>query len=93
MYTCREGGLWLRRLNECNKAAMMICMRNLFVKSGTISVAWENHYLQGRSFWADGVPQDCTWGWKKILCIRKQSRPLIKLDVGIGEMFSYNPMA
>ena len=41
MYICREGGLWLRRLNEWNKAAMMICMGNLFVKSGTISVAWE----------------------------------------------------
>lgn len=50
MYISREGGLWLRRLNEWNKAAMMICMRNLFVKSGTISVAWENHYLQAEVF-------------------------------------------
>ena len=72
---------------------MMICMRKLFVKSGTISVAWANHYLEGRSFCADGVPQDYTWGWRKLLCIRKKSRPLIKLDVGIYEMFSYNPMA
>ena len=83
----------MRRLNEWNKAAMMICMRKLFVKSGTISVAWANHYLEGRSFCADGVPQDYTWGWRKLLCIRKKSRPLIKLDVGIYEMFSYNPMA
>ena len=83
----------MRRLNEWNKAAMMICMRKVFVKSGTISVAWANHYLEGRSFCADGVPQDYTWGWRKLLCIRKKSRPLIKLDVGIYEMFSYNPMA
>jgi hypothetical protein len=58
---------------------------NLFVKSGSLWVAWiEAYVLKGRSFWVAKVPQSCSWTWRKLLNLREVARDFIHFSVGEG---------
>lgn len=39
--------------------------------------------LKGRSAW--GIPNDCSWSWRKLLNLRGTMRPFIRSKVGNGE--------
>jgi hypothetical protein len=82
----REGGLGLKMLEDWNKASMLRHIWNLFVKSGSLWVAWINAYvLKGRSFWGVKIPQSCSWSWRKLLKLREVAKTFIRFKVGAGD--------
>jgi hypothetical protein len=67
----QEGGLGLKKVEDWNKAAVMKHIWNLFTQAGSLWVAWiHSELLKGRSFWTVKIPQDCSWGWRKLLKLR-----------------------
>jgi hypothetical protein len=38
--------------------------------------------LKGRSFWNVGIPQNCSWSWRKILKLRNIAKKILKFEVG-----------
>jgi hypothetical protein len=64
---------------------MMKHIWNLFVKAGSLWVAWVNEYiLKGRSFWHVKPSQACSWTWRKLLNLRDTVRGFIRFQVGDG---------
>jgi len=73
-------------VDDWNKASIMRHTWNLFVKSGSLWVAWIKMYLlRGKSFWQVKMPSACSWSWRKILKIREEARDFIHYKVGIGK--------
>jgi hypothetical protein len=53
----KEGGLGIKKLEEWNRAAMMRHIWSLFVKAGSLWVAWvKENLLKGKSFWQVSIP-------------------------------------
>jgi hypothetical protein len=70
-----EGGLGIKKLEEWNRATMMRHIWSLFVRSGSLWVAWVHAILlKGRSFWQVRIPQICSWSWRKLLKLRDDAR-------------------
>ena len=40
--------------------------------------------MKGRSFWTVKIPQDYTWGWRKLLNLRPAVRNLLSYEIGDG---------
>uniref|UniRef100_A0A2N9EXA1 Reverse transcriptase zinc-binding domain-containing protein n=1 Tax=Fagus sylvatica TaxID=28930 RepID=A0A2N9EXA1_FAGSY len=81
----QEGGLGLKRVEDWNRAAVMKHIWNLFTQAGSLWVAWvSSELLKGRSFWIVKIPQDCSWGWRKLLKLRSEARRLLSFVVGDG---------
>ncbi len=81
----QEGGLGLKRVEDWNKAVAMKHIWNLFTQAGSLWVAWVHcELLKGRSFWTVKIPQDCTWGWRKLLNLRPAARNLLSYEIGDG---------
>jgi hypothetical protein len=81
----QEGGLGLKRVEDWNKAIVMKHIWNLFTQVGSLWVAWVHcELLKGRSFWIVKIPQDCTWGWRKLLNLRPVARNLLSYEIGDG---------
>uniref|UniRef100_A0A2N9J3H3 Reverse transcriptase domain-containing protein n=1 Tax=Fagus sylvatica TaxID=28930 RepID=A0A2N9J3H3_FAGSY len=82
----QEGGLGLKKVEDWNKAAVMKHIWNLFTQAGSLWVAWiHSELLKGRSFWTVKIPQDCSWGWRKLLKLRADARSLLSFEVGDGK--------
>jgi hypothetical protein len=53
----KEGGLGIKKLEEWNRAAMIRHIWSLFVKAGSLWVAWvKENLLKGKSFWQVSIP-------------------------------------
>jgi hypothetical protein len=56
---------------------------NLFVKAGSLWVAWVQVYLlKGKSFWQVKIPQVCSWSWRKLLKLLNFAKQFILSKVG-----------
>jgi hypothetical protein len=81
----KEEGLGLKRVEDWNKAALMKHIWNPFTQAGSLWVAWVyGELLKGRSFWTVKIPQECSWGWKKLMKLRTEARSLLSHEVGYG---------
>jgi hypothetical protein len=59
---------------------------SIFARSGSIWVAWvRENLLKRKSFWSVGIPQSCSWSWRKILKLRDVAKRFLKFEVGNGE--------
>jgi hypothetical protein len=86
----REGGLGLLRLDLWNKAAMAKHVWAIATKQDSLWIKWVHSYhLKGSNFWQVKASQNDEWCWKKILQIRDEIRPCIKVKVGNGEDTSF----
>lgn len=72
----KEGGL--KRVEDWNKATVIKHIWKLFTQAGSLWV------LKGRSFWTVRIPQECSWGWRKLLKLRSEARCLLSHEVGDG---------
>lgn len=64
----KEGGIDLSEVSDWNKVGVMRFIWNLFVNVDSIRVAWTHAcMLRGRSFWLIAIPNNFSWGWRKIL--------------------------
>ncbi|XP_048140783.1 uncharacterized protein LOC125316483 [Rhodamnia argentea] len=82
-----EGGLGIRRLSDCNKAAMLKHIWILFTDKESIWCKWiHSNFLKYKSFWVATRPTLCSWSWKKILDLRKDSEHLFRWRVGSGNI-------
>jgi hypothetical protein len=85
-YPKREGGLGLKNLEVWNQTSMLRHVWSLFARSSSIWVAWvRENFLKRRSFWSVGIPQSCSWSWRKILKLRDVAKRFLKFEVGSGE--------
>lgn len=84
----------LKRCEECSEAAIKRSIWLLFKQASFLWVAWvRNNLLKNQSFWQVKVPQQCSYGWIKILKIQELVRPSINFQVGDGSsMFFYTRM-
>jgi hypothetical protein len=49
-------------------------------------VAWvKENLLKRKSFWSVGIPQNCSWSWRKILKLRDIAKRFLRFEVGNGE--------
>uniref|UniRef100_A0A2N9HE77 Reverse transcriptase domain-containing protein n=1 Tax=Fagus sylvatica TaxID=28930 RepID=A0A2N9HE77_FAGSY len=79
------GGLGLKRVEDWNKAVVMKHIWNLFTQAGSLWVAWVyGELLKGKSLCTVKIPQECSWGWMKLLKSRIEARKLISYEVGDG---------
>ena len=64
----------IKRVGNWNKASALKHIWNLFVKAGSDWVAWvmgvHEYLLRKRDFRAINIPQEATWGWRKLLRLR-----------------------
>jgi hypothetical protein len=82
----KEGGLGIKKLVEWNRAAMMRHIWSLFMRAGSLWVAWVHAVLlKGRSFWQVSIPQICSWSWRKLLKLRDEARNFLSFSVGTGQ--------
>ncbi|GKV34604.1 hypothetical protein SLEP1_g42967 [Rubroshorea leprosula] len=85
-YPKQEGGLGIKSLVQWNKACILRFIWMLFTKAGSIWVAWVHAYfLKGKSFWSVKIPNDASWGWRKLLKLRPQAKKLMLHSLGDGE--------
>ncbi|XP_059441594.1 uncharacterized protein LOC132173929 isoform X2 [Corylus avellana] len=82
----KEGGLGLKKLETWNQTSMLRHICSIFARSGSIWVAWvRENLLKRRSFWSVGIPQNCSWSWRKILKLRSIAKRFLKFEVGHGD--------
>jgi hypothetical protein len=78
-YPKREGGLGLKDLEVWNQTSMRRHVWSIFARSGSIWVAWvRGNLLKRKSFWSVGIPQSCSWSWRKILKLRDVAKRFLK---------------
>jgi hypothetical protein len=41
--------------------------------------------LKKKSFWSVGIPQNCSWSWRKILKLRDIAKRFLRFEVGNGD--------
>uniref|UniRef100_A0A2N9HTC6 Reverse transcriptase domain-containing protein n=1 Tax=Fagus sylvatica TaxID=28930 RepID=A0A2N9HTC6_FAGSY len=67
------------------KSTVMKHIWNLFTQARSLWVAWVyGELLKGKSLWILKIPQECSWGWRKLLKSRIEVRKLISYEVGDG---------
>ncbi|XP_059440872.1 uncharacterized protein LOC132173392 [Corylus avellana] len=82
----KEGGLGLKKLETWNQTSMLRHIWSIFARSGSIWVAWvRENLLKRKSFWSVGIPQNCSWSWRKILKLRSIAKRFLKFEVGHGD--------
>jgi hypothetical protein len=78
--------LGLKKLEVWNQSSMLRHICSLFAKSGSIWVAWVKiSILKNKSFWSVGIPQNCSWSWRKILKLRDVAKLFLRFEVGNGD--------
>jgi hypothetical protein len=83
-----KNGRWfgVKEVAYCNKAYMLHHIWNLYVRAGSLWVAWvQAHLLKGKSFWQVKIPQVCSWSWRKLLKLRNLAKQFLLFKVGNGE--------
>lgn len=81
-----EGGVGLKRLEGWNKSDILRHIWNLFVKGGSLWVAWVREYLlSGKSFWLVNIPHSCSWSWRKLLKLRDVAKKFLQFKIGDGQ--------
>ncbi|XP_021979653.1 uncharacterized protein LOC110875758 [Helianthus annuus] len=84
-----EGGLDIRKVLDVNKALMTFHIHSIVSGRKSLWVEWiYAHRLRGRSFWDVKVPQNSSWGWRKILSFRSSVRKFFWKQIGNGESTS-----
>jgi hypothetical protein len=59
---------------------------SIFARSSSLWVAWiKDNLLKHKSLWSVGIPQNCSWCWRKILKLRDIAKGLLRFEVGNGE--------
>jgi hypothetical protein len=82
----KEGGLGLKRLKVWNQTSMLRHIFSIFARSGSLWVAWiKENFLKQKSFWSVGIPQNCSWCWRKILKLSNITKKFLRFEVGDGK--------
>jgi hypothetical protein len=85
-YPKKEGGLALKRLEVWNQTSMLRHIWSIFARSDSIWAAWvTENFLERKSFSSEGIPQNCSWSWRKILKLRDTAKRFLKFEVGSGD--------
>jgi hypothetical protein len=67
----KEDGLGLKMLEAWNQTSMLKHIWSIFARFGSLWVAWiKENFLKQKSLWSVGIPQNCSWCWRKILKLR-----------------------
>jgi hypothetical protein len=46
-------------------------------------VAWiKDNFLKQKKFWSVGIPQNCSWCWRKLLNLRDIAKQFLRFEVG-----------
>ncbi|GJR04765.1 putative reverse transcriptase domain, reverse transcriptase zinc-binding domain protein [Tanacetum coccineum] len=84
-----KGGLGIRHLEAFNMALITSHIWSLLTCKESLWVKWIHTYkLNGRSFWKIPIRGKMSWGWRKILQVRKKVRPFIWNHLGNGASVS-----
>ena len=76
----------MKSLEVWNQTYMLRHVWSLFARSGSIWVSCvKGNHLKRKSFWSVGIPQSCSWSWRKILKLRDVAKTFLKFKVGNGE--------
>lgn len=82
----KEGDLGLKRIEDWSKAAILKHIWNIFDHAGSLWVAWvKENILKGRSFYTITESSNSSWGWNKILKLKKIARSFLHYAVGNGK--------
>lgn len=85
-----EGGLGLRRLREVSRVFAYRLIWSLFTLSGSLWVASTKVNLMKKgSFWTAPNSTLGSWIWKKLLKLRDEVTPFIRVEIGNGENASF----
>jgi hypothetical protein len=77
-----EGDLGIKKLEEWNHVAMMHHIWSLFMRVGSLWVAWMHAMLlKGRSFWQVSITQICSWTWRKLLRLRDEASNFLSFAI------------
>jgi hypothetical protein len=78
--------LGLKDLEVWNLASMLRHVWILFIRSGSIWVAWiKENILKNKSFLNIGISQNSSWRWMKLVKLPILAKHFLKLDVEDGE--------
>ncbi|KAL2237305.1 UNVERIFIED_CONTAM: putative mitochondrial protein [Sesamum indicum] len=83
-----EGGLGIKDIGILNRALMTKKLCDVIRCDRTsISVEWLQHgRLQNNSIWTVGE-HGGSWGWRKMLRLRRSIQPMVELHIGDGRSF------
>lgn len=85
----KEGGLGIRRLWDCNRAAMLKQIWLLFLDKEALWCKWiHSTFLKDKNFWVAKKPTICSWAWKKLLSLRSEIRNAFFWRIGDGRSVS-----
>ncbi|KAI3426756.1 GRAS domain-containing protein [Psidium guajava] len=85
-----EGGLGIRRMLDCNKAAMLKHIWILFSDKESLWCKWiHSNFLKNKNFWLASKPTFCSWAWKKILELRPLFLSRSQWQIGDGTSISF----
>ncbi|GAV66550.1 zf-RVT domain-containing protein, partial [Cephalotus follicularis] len=84
-----EGGLGLRRVVDCNKAAVMRLTWNILTDRLSLWVRWcKDEILKGRSFWQIEWKQSLSVTWKHILKLHTPVSANLVYSIGCNSTWS-----
>ncbi|GAV76509.1 zf-RVT domain-containing protein, partial [Cephalotus follicularis] len=84
-----EGGLGLRRVADCNKAAVMRLIWDILTDRLSLWVRWcKDEILKGRSFWQIEWKQSLSVTWKRILKLRTPVSANLVYTIGRNSTWS-----
>ncbi|XP_010535335.1 PREDICTED: uncharacterized protein LOC104810684 [Tarenaya hassleriana] len=80
-----EGGLGLRKLEECNVVFRLKLVWLLLTKSGSLWVAWlRQNVFKRRGLWDTNATPSYSWNLNKLLRLRHIARNFVKVELGDG---------
>lgn len=84
-----EGGLGIRSLRECNKAAMLKYIWILFLDKEALWCRWiHSTFLKRGNFWVAKKPTVSSWAWKKLFQLRIEFQLHFHWRIGDGHSTS-----
>lgn len=84
-----ERGLGIRRLQDCNKAAMLKHIWLLFSDKEALWCRWvHSTFLKNKNFWVATKPTSGSWAWKSLLILRRDFRMAFYWKIGDGQTTS-----
>lgn len=89
-----EGGLAIRDIKTCNRAANLRHICNLLNNDGNLWARWVwNNLLQNNNLGTTPIPQNCSWVWRNILKDREVAAIHAKSLIGNGHntLFWHDP--